>query len=120
MTELNELSGGRTHIGTIDTVMGHPMSGMWTLTFTDGPVVHVDSGYGVRQLAAAFGATEGAGDLIPKTKGQKIVYSADIFDVLACFTPISDWHGPTIPPEGIDNDELNELLEKRREEGGHI
>jgi len=118
MTELNELSGGRTHIGTIDTVMGHPMSGMWTLTFTDGPVVHISSGRGVRQLAAAFGATEGAGDLIPKIKGQKIVYAADMFDVLAGFTPIDAWQGPEIPAEGIDNDELNELLGKLIEEGG--
>ena len=78
------------HKGTIATISGHPMSGLWSLIFEDGDVVHIGSGYGVRNLAAAFGATEGSGDLLEKIAGQEIYYSTDDFGVLEAFTPVDE------------------------------
>lgn len=75
--------------GTIQTISGHPMSGLWTLVL-DTDAVHIESGYGVRNLAAAFGATEGSGDLLEKIAGQEIYYSVDDFGVLAAFTPADE------------------------------
>jgi len=82
-----------TKVGVIAGISGHPMSGLWELHFEDGTSVHIESGYGVRSLAACFGATEGTGDLSEKIKCQKIVYSVDAFGVLEGFTPIDEWDG---------------------------
>lgn len=82
----------------ISSITGHPMSGLWTLLFESGAHAHIESGYGVRQLAACFGATEGSGDLLEKIAGQEIVYSLDDFGVLEGFTPIAEWLGPEVPP----------------------
>jgi hypothetical protein len=93
-----------TRLGTISTLSGHPMSGLWTLHFADGRSVLIESGHGVRQLAHAFGAREGTGDLLEKIAGQEVVYSTDDLGLLAAFTPAAEWAGPEIPPEGIDLD----------------
>ena len=74
---------------------GHPMSGLWLLGFESGRSIHIESGYGVRQLAHCFGATEGSGDLLEKTFGQEIVWSPDEMGlILGGFTPLADWEGP--------------------------
>jgi len=103
---------GTTHVGTIAGINGHPMSGLWMLTFEDGTVVHIASGFGVRSLAACFGAREGSGDLMEKIQGQKIVYTADPFNVMEMFTLYDEWVDMypdfEIPFEGIDNEELTE------------
>lgn len=75
--------------GTIVNLSGHPMSGLWTLLFDNG-FAHIQSGYGVRQLASAFGATEGTGDLLEKFVGQEVYYSTDDFGVLEAFTPVDE------------------------------
>jgi len=75
--------------GTIVTLTGHPMSGLWTLVL-DNAIVHIGSGYGVRNLAAAFGATEGEGDLMEKITGQEIYYSVDFMGVMEGFTPVDE------------------------------
>ena len=109
-----------TYRGEITGLSGHPMSGLWQL-FTTAGMVHIGSGHGVRQLAHAFGATEGAGDLMEKIVGQEIVYTVDFMGVLEGFTPIDEWDGPEIPEEGIEEDELERLLRGRRfveDEGG--
>lgn len=67
-------------------ITGDPMSGLWQLFTTKG-MIHIESGTGVRNLAAAYGAHEGSGDLMRKIQGQKIFYSADEFGVLNCFIP---------------------------------
>lgn len=72
---------------------GAMMSGLWTLHFEDGTSVHLESGFGVRQLAACFGAHEGTGDLQEKIKGQEIVYTEDAFGILEGFTPAEEWDG---------------------------
>ena len=91
--------------GTIIRISGHPMSGLWHLNIS-GRIVHIESGYGVRNLAYCFGATEGTGDLQEKIIGQEIVYTVDDFGVLEGFTPIGDWEGDEIPEEGIEESTL--------------
>ena len=107
-----------TRVGTIDTLGGHPMSGLWHLTFLDAPPVMIQSGMGVRALARAFDAHEGSGDIFEKIRGQRIVYSVDEFGVMAGFTPEVEWTGPEIPPEGIEDDEPQE--EMTEEEVDHV
>ena len=80
----------RTKLGTILNISGHPMSGLWALQLDTG-ICHIQSGYGVRALAAAFGATEGTGDLLQKIRGQQIAYSVDEFGVLEGFTPAEEF-----------------------------
>jgi hypothetical protein len=96
------------------------MSGLWTLIFQDGRSVLVESGFGVRQLAACFGATEGSGDLLEKVVGQEIVFSTDDFGmlggidraILAGFTPIEEWTGPDLEiGVDYDDDEIKEAIE---------
>ena len=84
------------HRGYIVGIGGHPMSGLWQLRLEpsdlESPVsVYIESGTGVRALAAAFGATEAAGDLQDKIKGQAIVFSVDHMGILEGFTPAADW-----------------------------
>lgn len=93
-----------TYQKTIAGISGHPMSGLWELIFTDGYSCFIGSGYGVRSLAACFGATEGTGDLQEKIEGQEIVFSVDGLNVLEGFTPADDWEGPEIPEEGIEEE----------------
>ena len=97
-----------TFQGTIAGVSGHPMSGLWTLHFEDGKSCHIESGYGMRQLASCFNAHEGTGDIQEKIAGQELVYSVDEFGVLCGFTPLDDWEGPEIPIEGIDEEDDEE------------
>ncbi len=53
-------------------------------------MVHIESGYGVRNLATCFGASEGNGDLQEKIEGQEIYYSTDFMGVLEAFTPVGE------------------------------
>lgn len=91
MPDTNPIPKLSTYRGCIAGLSGHPMSGLWTLDFEDGSTCFIQSGYGVRQLAAAFGATEGNGDLQACIAGQDIVYSTDDLGVLEAFTPAQDW-----------------------------
>ena len=81
--EINEV----VQHGTISGLSGHPMSGLWTLHFEEGPPAFIESGYGVRALADCFGATEFSGDLMEKIKGQRIVYVTDFLGVMEWFAP---------------------------------
>lgn len=95
-----------TKQATITDIGGHPMSGLWTMSFDNGDTVFVESGTGVRALAACFDAHEGTGDLLEKVIGQEIVYSVDAFNILYGFTPANEWEGPEIPEEGIEEKEV--------------
>lgn len=102
--------------GTIAGISGHPMSGLWTLHFQNGDSCYIESGFGVRQLAACFGATEfKKGDLFEKIKDQEIIYSVDDFNVLYGFTPSDEWEGPEIPEEGIEEDEFDVLYNEEED-----
>ena len=74
-------------------IAGHPMSGLWNLVFMDGNTVHIESGYGVRNLARCFGASEGKGDLQDKIRNQDVYYSVDALGVLEWFLPADEWEG---------------------------
>lgn len=80
----------------IQSIYGHPMSGLWTLFFESGRNVPIEGGtFGVRRMASVFGAHEGGGDLLEKIKGQVIVwYYDDMGLVMGGFTPIDEWTGP--------------------------
>ena len=85
-----------TNRGTITGLCGHPLMGLWHLVLTrDGvpDLVYIESGYGVRNLAMAFGATE---DGLRKVIGQEIIYSVDDYGLLSGFTPVGQWEGPEI------------------------
>lgn len=79
------------HFGIIKSISGTPGSGLAELNFTDGCSVMIESGFGLRQLAACFGASEGRGDLIQKIRGERIVYTLDDFGILAGFSPYSEF-----------------------------
>jgi hypothetical protein len=81
------------------------MSGLWTLIFEDGSSAHIESGFGVRSLAACFGATEGTGDLMEKIEGEEIVFGVDDFGIVEWFIPSEHWGGP-------DTDGLNAESER--------
>lgn len=72
-------------VGTIKALCGNPMSGLWILIFEEGESAFIESGYGVRQLAAAFDAHEGSGDLLECIKGKRINYDTDELGILECF-----------------------------------
>jgi hypothetical protein len=76
----------------ITDLYGHPLAGLWELVL-EHEIVHIASGHGVRQLAAAFDAHEDSGDIHKKIKGQTIIYSTDGLGVLEAFTPIAQWTG---------------------------
>jgi len=78
----------RMKFGTISGLSGHPMSGLWMLEFEDTNPVFIESGYGVRTLAQAFGATEGKGDLLEKIKGKRIRFTCDAFGILEGFSEV--------------------------------
>lgn len=79
--------------GTIAGLSGHPMSGLWTLHFEDGSSAHISSGYGVRNLSRAFGASEGSGDLLEKIVGKEIFYSIADWGEMEAFTPVDEADG---------------------------
>jgi len=84
----------RFHRDTIKNLNGHPMSGIWMLTFESGRTVPIESGSGMRTLAGVFGASEGSGDLYDKIVGQEIVwYYDDMGLVFGGFLPVDEWDG---------------------------
>jgi len=68
--------------GTIRGVFGYPISGLWHLNI-DGEVVHIESGYGARQLVSCFGD-------LKNTVGKRVCYSTDWLGVLEWFAPIDE------------------------------
>ena len=72
-------------IARMESLSGDTGSGLWTLHFQGGASVYIESGYGVRALARAFGAT--GADLHEKIRGQVIQYSEDNLGVMEGFTP---------------------------------
>ena len=89
-------------LDTIKGLVGHQMSGLWTLIFESGRTAYIESGHGVRTLSSAFGATEGAGNLMERIKGQQIVWSLDDMGLcMGSFTPMDQWTGPCFGEDGV-------------------
>jgi hypothetical protein len=75
-------------VGTIAGLDYRFPSGIAVLAFTNGKIVYVESGCGLRTLASCFGATEGKGDLVEKILGRKIRYETDFMNVMEWFVPL--------------------------------
>ena len=75
-------------VGTIAGLDYQFPSGIAVLALTNGETVYVESGCGLRSLAACFGATEGKGDLREKILGRRIRYEIDFMNVMEWFTPL--------------------------------
>lgn len=70
--------------GKILGICGHPLSGLAHIIIQGNDfseVVHLESGFGLRQIANAFGSLEAA-------KGKTIRYSTDFLSVLEGFSPV--------------------------------
>ena len=67
--------------GTIKEIVGHPMSGLWTIIFEEDevPSVHIESGYGIRTMVQCFGSY---GDIM----GKSIFFTRDSYGVLENFS----------------------------------
>ena len=79
-------------IGTIQSISGHPASGIRTIHFSDGTSTYVESGHGMRQLASAFNV-EHPGEFEQKVVGQTIEYETDDFGCMSGFSPIGADNG---------------------------
>jgi hypothetical protein len=85
-----------TRVGTITGLTGAMSSGLWILeleetiegAYPTTVQIPIESGHGVRTLAAAFGAREGSGDLFEKIIGREIEYEVDEVGVLLRFAPV--------------------------------
>ena len=77
-------------VGTIAGLDYQFPSGLALLAFTNGKLVYVESGCGLRSLAWCFGAIEGKGDLLEKIVGRKIRYETDCMNVMEWFAPLED------------------------------
>lgn len=77
-------------VGTIAGLEYQFPSGIAVLAFTNGKVVYVESGCGLRSLASCFGAAEGRGDLRDKILGRRIRYETDFMNVMEWFAPLEN------------------------------
>ena len=77
-------------VGTIAGLHYQFPSGLALLAFTNGEIVYVESGCGLRTLASCFGATEGKGDLREKILGRQIRYGTDFMNVMEWFAPLEN------------------------------
>ena len=77
-------------VGTIAGLDYQFPSGIAVLAFTNGRIVYVESGCGLRALASCFGAIEGKGDLLEKILGRKIRYETDCMNVMEWFAPLEN------------------------------
>ena len=77
-------------VGTIAGLDYQFPSGIALLAFTNGKLVYVESGCGLRSLASCFGAIEGKGDLLEKIVGRKIRYETDCMNVMEWFALLED------------------------------
>lgn len=68
--------------GTVRSITGHPLSGLYQIHLDDGRIVHLESGFGARQVASAYGSLSDA-------IGKKIRYKTDDFNVLSYFEPVN-------------------------------
>jgi hypothetical protein len=91
--------------GTIEGFHGSWMSGLGTLVI-DGMPYLCENAQTVRSLDACFGGVIAPGHTVNNKaiEGKEIIFSVDDTGILLGFTPVEDWEGPEIPPEGIEED----------------
>lgn len=77
-------------VGTIAGLDYQFPSGIAVLAFTNGEIVYIESGCGLRALASCFSATEGKGDLRDEILGRRIRYETDFMNVMAWFVPLEN------------------------------
>lgn len=95
-----------TYQGTITGFRGSWGSGIGYLII-DGEPIMCENAPTVRALDGCFGDVIGRDHSVDDSaiKGQEIVYSVDDLGMLAGFTPVSEWTGPEIPEEGLEDDD---------------
>ena len=98
-----------TKIGTIVEFSGSWGSGLGTLWFEEEGV-SCENGATVRALEGCFGEVIAAGHTVNQDaiRGQRVVYSVDDMGILIGFTPVDEWVGPKIPPEGLEDPDEEE------------
>jgi hypothetical protein len=69
--------------GTIEKITGHPLGGLYQIHLDDGRMVHLQSGFGARQFASAYGS-------LADSIGKRIRYKTDDLNVLSYFEPVED------------------------------
>lgn len=76
---------GKILKGRIERISGVFASGLWQIWISGegGNIYHLDSGYGARSIANAFGSLE-------ESYGKEIYYNVDSFGVLEAFTPCDE------------------------------
>ena len=67
----------------IQSITGHPHGGLYQIHFDTGEMVHLQSGFGARQLASVYGSL---GNAI----GKRIRYATDSLNVMSYFEPVED------------------------------
>jgi hypothetical protein len=98
-----------TYRGTIEQFSGSWGSGLGSLLIS-GRLVTCENAQTVRSLDACFGNVIAPNHSVNQDaiRGQEVIYSVDDIGVLLGFTPIDEWTGPDIPPEGIEDDQEDE------------
>jgi hypothetical protein len=93
-----------TYKGTLTGFSGSWMSGIGQLIFSDRPAVMCENAQTVRSLQACYGDVIDKGHTASIKSPREIVYSVDDVGLLLGFTPVDEWTGPEIPPEGIEEE----------------
>lgn len=93
-----------TRVGTLERFVGSWSSGLGYLVI-DGTPIPCENPATVRALDGCFGDVIQPGHtlLSESFEGREVVYSVDDLGLLLGFTPIEDWDGPEIPPEGSED-----------------
>lgn len=93
-----------TRRGTLGRFIGSYSSGLRFLEI-DGCPIPCESAPTVRALDDCFGEVIQPGHTVSSDsfKGREIVYSVDGLGLLLAFTPVEDWTGPEIPPDGLED-----------------
>ena len=68
---------------TILGFSGHPLSGMWHIHLDNNDFIHVESGFGIRQIVECFGD-------LKRAIGKRIRYQTDWLNVLEWFEPLGE------------------------------
>lgn len=93
-----------TKRGFIEDFRGNYYSGLGVIQIS-GEVINCENAQTVRSLEGCFGGIIGpqhTASIPDHVRSREVVYSVDDMGILLGFTPIEEWTGPEIPPEGIE------------------
>jgi len=96
--------------GTINGMKGNWLSGIGYLLI-DGKAIPCENATTVRALARCYDDVIGSTHSVNEKAiiGKEIVYQLDDLGMLNGFAPASDYDGPTIPTEGLETGEENNV-----------